>query len=160
MRVGIATDQGGFGLKGEFVAQLRGAGHEVVDFGAHSLNPSDDYPDFVIPLARAIVAGNVERGVAICGSGVGASVCANKIVGARAGLVHDHFSAKQGVEDDHRNIICMGGRTVGPSVAWDLVQTFLAADYSQAERHLRRLAKVASLQEQAPCKTQESSAST
>jgi len=159
MRVGIATDHGGFGLKEEFVAQLRGAGHEVVDFGAHSLNPSDDYPDFVIPLARAVVAGNVERGVAICGSGVGASVCANKIVGARAGLVHDHFSAKQGVEDDHMNIICMGGRTVGPSVAWDLVQTFLAAEYSQAERHLRRLAKVASLQEQTPCETQESSAS-
>jgi ribose 5-phosphate isomerase B len=159
MRVGIATDHGGFGLKEEFVTQLRGAGHEVVDFGAHSLNPSDDYPDFVIPLARAVVAGNVERGVAICGSGVGASVCANKIVGARAGLVHDHFSAKQGVEDDHMNIICMGGRTVGPSVAWDLVQTFLAAEYSQAERHLRRLAQVASLQEQAPCKTQESSAS-
>jgi ribose 5-phosphate isomerase B len=160
MRVGIATDHGGFGLKEEFVAQLRGAGHEVVDFGAHSLNPSDDYPDFVIPLARAVVAGNVERGVAICGSGVGASVCANKIVGARAGLVHDHFSAKQGVEDDHMNIICMGGRTVGPSVAWELVQTFLAAEYSQAERHLRRLAKVASLQELAPCETQESSAST
>lgn len=160
MRVGIATDHGGFGLKEEFVAQLRGAGHEVVDFGAHSLNPSDDYPDFVIPLARAVVAGNVERGVAICGSGVGASVCANKIVGARAGLIHDHFSAKQGVEDDHMNIICMGGRTVGPSVAWDLVQTFLAAEYSQAERHLRRLAKVASLQEQAQCKTQESSALT
>ncbi len=160
MRVGIATDHGGFGLKEEFVTQLRGAGHEVVDFGAHSLNPNDDYPDFVIPLARAVVAGNVERGVAICGSGVGASVCANKIVGARAGLVHDHFSAKQGVEDDHMNIICMGGRTVGPSVAWDLVQTFLAAEYSQAERHLRRLAKVASLQEQASCTTQESSAST
>jgi ribose 5-phosphate isomerase B len=160
MRVGIATDHGGFGLKEEFVAQLRGAGHEVVDFGAHSLNPGDDYPDFVVPLARAVVAGNVERGVAICGSGVGASVCANKIVGARAGLVHDHFSAKQGVEDDHMNIICIGGRTVGPSVAWDLVQTFLAAEYSQAERHLRRLAKVASLQEQAPCKTQESSALT
>ncbi|HKN73787.1 MAG TPA: RpiB/LacA/LacB family sugar-phosphate isomerase [Candidatus Acidoferrum sp.] len=160
MRVGIATDHGGFSLKEEFVAQLRGAGHEVVDFGAHSLNPSDDYPDFVIPLARAVVAGNVERGVAICGSGVGASVCANKIVGARAGLVHDHFSAKQGVEDDHMNIICMGGRTVGPSVAWDLVQTFLAAECSQAERHLRRLAKVASLQEQVPCKTQELSAST
>ena len=160
MRVGIATDHGGFGLKEEFVAQLRGAGHEVVDFGAHSLNPNDDYPDFVIPLARSVVAGNVERGVAICGSGVGASVCANKIVGARAGLVHDHFSAKQGVEDDHMNIICMGGRTVGPSVAWDLVQTFLAAEYSQAERHLRRLAKVASLQEQASCPTQESSAST
>ena len=114
MRVGIATDHGGFGLKEELVGQLRAAGHEVVDFGAHGLNPGDDYPDFVIPLSRAVAAGKVERGVAICGSGVGASVCANKIQGVRAGLVHDHFSAPQGVEDDHMNIICMGGRTVGP----------------------------------------------
>ena len=124
MRVGIATDHGGFGLKEEFVAQLRGAGHEVVDFGAHSLNPSDDYPDFVIALAKAVVAGNVERGVAICGSGVGASVCANKIVGARAGLLHDHFSAKQGVEDD-MNIICMGGRTVDRPSLGTLSKLFL-----------------------------------
>jgi ribose 5-phosphate isomerase B len=152
MRVGIATDHGGLSLKQEFVAQLREAGHEVVDFGAHSLNSGDDYPDFVIPLARAVAAGRVDRGVAICGSGVGASVCANKVSGVRAGLVHDHFSAKQGVEDDHMNIICMGGRTVGPCVAWDLVETFLAAEYSQAERHLRRLAKVASLEEQVPGK--------
>ena len=150
MRVGIATDHGGLGLKEEFVALLREAGHEVVDFGAYSLNPGDDYPDFVIPLAKAVAAGKVERGVAICGSGVGASVCANKVSGVRAGLVHDHFSAKQGVEDDHMNIICMGGRTVGPCVAWDLVETFLAAEYSQAERHLRRLAKVASLEVQVP----------
>ncbi len=146
MRVGIATDHGGFGLKEELLAQLRAAGHEVVDFGAHELNPGDDYPDFVIPLAQAVAAEKVERGVAICGSGVGASVCANKIPGVRAGLVHDHFSARQGVEDDHMNIICMGGRTVGPSVAWDLVETFLAAGFSQAERNLRRLAKVGSLE--------------
>ena len=146
MRLGIATDHGGFGLKEEFVAQLRAAGHEVVDFGAHNLNPGDDYPDFVIPLAEAVAVGKVERGVAICGSGVGASVCANKVVGVRAGLIHDHFSARQGVEDDHMNIICMGGRTVGPSVAWDLVQTFLAAEFSKAERHVRRLAKVRSLE--------------
>ncbi len=96
-RVGIATDHGGFGLKEELVAQLRAAGHEVVDFGAHGLNPGDDYPDFVIPLAHAVAAGKVERGIAICGSGVGASVCANKVPGIRAGLVHDHFSARQGV---------------------------------------------------------------
>ena len=146
MRVGIATDHGGFGLKEELLAQVRAAGHEVVDFGAHSLNPGDDYPDFVIPLAQAVSAGKMERGVAICGSGVGASVCANKIPGVRAGLVHDHFSARQGVEDDHMNIICMGGRTVGSSVAWDLVETFLAAGFSQAERHLRRLGKVVSLE--------------
>jgi len=147
MRVGIATDHGGFALKEELVAQLRAAGHEVVDFGAHSLQVDDDYPDFVVPLAKAVVAANVDRGVAICGSGVGASVCANKIRGVRAALIHDHFSARQGVEDDHMNILCMGGRTVGPAVAWDLVQTFLAAEYSRAERHLRRLGKVASLDE-------------
>ena len=146
MRVGIATDHGGFGLKQELVAHLREAGHEVVDFGAHGLDPIDDYPDFVIPLAKAVAAGKVDRGVAICGSGVGASVCANKVRGIRAALIHDHFSAKQGIEDDHMNILSMGGRTVGPAVAWDLVQTFLSAEFSQAERHLRRLGKVASLE--------------
>jgi ribose 5-phosphate isomerase B len=146
--VGVATDHGGFGLKEELVAQLRAAGHEVVDFGAHGLNPDDDYPDFVIPLARAVAAGKVERGIAICGSGVGAAVCANKVPGIRAGLVHDHYSARQGVEDDHMNVICMGGRTVGPAVAWDLVETFLAAEFSGATRHLRRLGKVASLEAQ------------
>ena len=148
MRLGIATDHGGFGLEQELLTHLREAGHEVVDFGANSMSPGDDYPDFVIPLARAVATGEVERGVAICGSGVGASVCANKIAGVRAGLIHDHFSAKQGVEDDHMNIICMGGRTVGPSVAEDLVDTFLAADFSQADRHLRRLGKVALLEAQ------------
>jgi ribose 5-phosphate isomerase B len=148
MRVGIATDHGGFGLKQELIAHLREAGHDVVDFGADSVNPGDDYPDFVMPLARAVAVGKVERGVAVCGSGVGASVCANKIAGVRAGLIHDHFSAKQGVEDDHVNIICMGGRTVGSAVAQDLVDTFLAAEFSQAERHLRRLGKVASLEPQ------------
>lgn len=146
MRVGIATDHGGFELKEQLVAHLREAGHEVVDVGAHSLNPGDDYPDFVIPLAQAVAAGNVERGVAICGSGVGASVCANKISGVRAGLIHDHYSARQGVEDDDMNILCMGGRVVGPAVARDLIDTFLAAEFSRAERHVRRLGKVASLE--------------
>ena len=146
MKVGIATDHGGYGLKEELVAQLRREGHEVVDFGAHKLKSDDDYPDYVTPLAMAAASGQVARGVAICGSGVGASVCANKIPGVRASLIHDHFSARQGVEDDHMNILCMGGRTIGPAVAWDLVQTFLAAEYSQAERHLRRLGKVAALE--------------
>jgi ribose 5-phosphate isomerase B len=146
MRIGIATDHGGFALKEELLAQLRAAGHEIIDFGAHSLTPDDDYPDFVTPLAHAVVATKVDRGIAICGSGVGASVCANKIPGVRACLIHDHFSARQGVEDDHMNILCMGGRTVGPAVAWDLVQTYLDASYSQAPRHLRRLAKVAALE--------------
>jgi ribose 5-phosphate isomerase B len=147
-RVGIATDHGGFELKEKLAAQLRAAGHEVVDFGAHELSPDDDYPDFVVPLARAVAAGKVDRGVAVCGSGVGASICANKIKGVRAGQIEDHFSAKQGVEDDHMNVICLGGRTVGPAVAWDLVQTFLEAMFSQADRHLRRLDKVAKLEDE------------
>jgi ribose 5-phosphate isomerase B len=146
MRVGIATDHGGFDLKEELVKQLQGAGHDVVDFGAHDLSEGDDYPDYVLPLAQAVAAQEVERGVAICGSGVGASVCANKVRGVRAALIHDHFSARQGVEDDHMNILCMGGKTVGPAVAWDLIQTFLAAEFSEAQRHLRRLGKVALLE--------------
>ena len=146
MRVGIATDHGGFGLKEDLLAHLRETGHEVVDFGAHTLVTDDDYPDFVTPLARAVAEGEVERGVAVCGSGVGASVCANKIRGVRAGLIGDHFSARQGVEDDHMNIICMGGRTIGPFAAWDILEAFLAAEFSKAPRHLRRLAKVAALE--------------
>ena len=146
MHVGIAADHGGFELKEDLAARLRASGHDVVDFGAGELRPDDDYPDFVIPLARAVAAGKVERGVAVCGSGVGASICANKVPGVRAGLIHDHFSAGQGVADDHMNIICLGGRTVGPSLAWDLVQTFLATEFSDAPRHLRRLSKVALLE--------------
>src|SRR5256884_2544444 len=146
MRVGIAADHGGFTLKEDLRGQLAAAGHDIVDFGARRLDSEDDYPDFVIPLARAVAAGTVERGVAVCGSGVGASICANKVPGVRAALINDHFSAAQGVEDDHMNIICIGGRTVGPGVAWDLVQTFLAAEFSQAPRHLRRLSKVALLE--------------
>jgi len=145
MRIGIATDHGGFGLKVDLIVHLREGGHEVVDFGADGLNSGDDYPDFVIPLARSVAAGRVDRGIAVCGSGVGASICANKVHGARAALILDHFSARQGVEDDHMNILCLGGRIVGPSAAWELVQAFLAAEPSQEERHLRRLRKVASL---------------
>jgi ribose 5-phosphate isomerase B len=134
MKLEIATDHGGYGLKEELVAQLRGAGHEVVDFGAHKLKSDDDYRDYVSPLSKAVASGQVTRGIAICGSGVGASVCVNKIPGVRASLIHDLFSARQGVEDDHMKILCMGGRTVGPAVAWDLVQSFLAAESSQASR--------------------------
>jgi ribose 5-phosphate isomerase B len=147
MHVGICTDHGGLELKNQLVQKLRAAGHEVTDFGAFSLNPQDDYPDFVIPLARAVADGRVVRGVAVCGSGVGAAVCANKIAGVRAALIEDHFSARQGVEDDHMNIICLGGRIVGPELAWDLVEAFLSAEFSQAERHLRRLGKVAALEQ-------------
>jgi ribose 5-phosphate isomerase B len=148
MRIGVATDHGGFPLKEQLLVRLKSAGHEVVDFGAHKLKPDDDYPDFVIPLGQAVATGAVERGVAICGSGVGASVCANKIKGVRACLIEDHFSAKQGVEDDNLNVICLGGRIEGPELAWDLVQTFLGATFTQADRHLRRLRKVAALEHQ------------
>ena len=147
MRIGIAADHGGFELKEKLSARVRNASHDVIDFGAHELAPDDDYPDFVIPLGQAVASGKVDRGVAICGSGVGASVCANKIKGVRGCLIEDHFSARQGVEDDHMNIICLGGRIVGPELAWDLVQAFLAAEFSQAERHLRRLGKVAALEQ-------------
>jgi len=143
MRIGIATDHGGFDLKEDLLVRLKEAGHEVVDFGAHRLESGDDYPDFVIPLARSVATGKVDRGVAVCGSGVGASIAANKVHGARAALILDHFSARQGVEDDNMNIICLGGRVVGPEAAWDLIQAFLAAKFTQAERHLRRLGKVA-----------------
>ena len=105
------------------------AGHEAVDSGAVALIRGDDYPDFVIPLARAVAGGKGDRDVAISGSGVGASACASRVPGVRAGLIHDHFSSRQGVEDDHMNIVCMGGRTVGSAVAWDLVETLLAPKF-------------------------------
>ncbi len=145
MRVGIAADHGGFALKGQLVESLRASGYEVVDFGAHQLNTEDDYPDFIIPLARAVAAGDVERGVALCGSGVGASIAANKVPGVRAGLIHDVFSAHQGVEDDDMNVICLGGKVIGSALARELIETFLAAHFSGAERHKRRLAEVQAL---------------
>ena len=146
MRVGIASDHGGFALKEQVVELLRGSGHEVVDFGAHELRPGDDYPDSVIPLARAVAAGQVERGVALCGSGVGASVAANKVAGVRAGLIHDVFSAHQGVEDDDMNVFCLGGKVIGSALAWELVETFLKARFSGALRHQRRVDKVKGLE--------------
>ncbi len=146
MRVGIAADHGGFILKEQMAEALRGLKFEVVDFGALKLNPGDDYPDFIIPLSRAVAGGDVERGVAICGSGVGASIAANKIVGVRAALIHDVFSARQGVEDDDMNVICLGGKVIGSAVALELIKLFLAARFSSAERHRRRLEKVAVLE--------------
>lgn len=146
MRVGIAADHGGFELKEYLAEALRDAGHEVVDFGASGLDPRDDYPDFVIPLARAVARGGVERGVAVCGSGVGASVAANKVPGVRAALIHDGFSAHQGVEDDDMNLICLGGRVAGSAFAWDLVSQFLAARFSGVDRHRRRLEKISALE--------------
>jgi ribose 5-phosphate isomerase B len=122
------------------------AGYEVIDLGDRQPDVNDDYPDYIVPLARAVASGDMERGVAICGSGVGASVCANKVAGVRAALIHEIFSAHQGVEDDNLNMICLGGAVVGHALAWELVQTFLAAQFSREARHLRRLAKVASLE--------------
>jgi ribose 5-phosphate isomerase B len=127
---------------------LRHAGYDVIDFGDRQPNSADDYPDFVTPLARAVAGGGVERGIAICGSGVGASVAANKVDGVRACPIHESFSAHQGVEDDNLNVMCLGGLVVGHSLAWELVQTFLAARFSGAERHRRRLAEVAELETQ------------
>ena len=146
MRIGIASDHGGFELKQVIVGRLQTLQCNVCDFGAYRLDTTDDYPDFVIPLARALANGEVERGIAVCGSGVGAAITANKIPGVRAALIVDHFSARQGVEDDNMNLICLGGRVVGPSVAWDLIEAFLGAKFSAAERHVRRLAKVAALE--------------
>jgi ribose 5-phosphate isomerase B len=146
MRIGIATDHGGFELKEKLIIRLQAAGYQVIDFGAHQLVLEDDYPDFVIPLGQAVAAGKVDRGIAVCGSGVGASVCANKIKGVRACLIEDNFSARQGVEDDNLNLICLGGRIEGPELAWDLIQTFLKAEFSWAPRHVRRLGKVAALE--------------
>jgi ribose 5-phosphate isomerase B len=146
LRVGTAADHGGYELKEYLAEQLRKAGYMVIGFGDGRPDSDDDYPDFVVPLARAVACGEVERGIAICGSGVGASVCANKVAGVRAGLIHECFSAHQGVEDDDLNVICLGGLVVGRALAWELVHGFLAARFTGAERHRRRLAKVAALE--------------
>jgi ribose 5-phosphate isomerase B len=146
MKIGIAADHGGFELKQVIYKFLNGKGHEVIDFGAKVLNDTDDYPDFVIPLARSIASKNVERGIAICGSGVGASVAANKVPGVRAALINDCFSAHQGVEDDDLNVLCLGGRVTGHSLALEFVAIFLNAKFSGAERHRRRLEKVLKLE--------------
>jgi ribose 5-phosphate isomerase B len=146
VRIGIAADHGGFKLKEFLVKILSEGNYEVIDFGDRNLRNDDDYPDFVIPLADAVANGTVERGIAICGSGVGACITVNKVVGARGGLITEKFSAKQGVEDDNMNIICLGGRVITQSLARELVNIFLKAKFSGAERHKRRLAKVAAIE--------------
>ena len=148
MRVGIAADHGGFTLKGQLAESLRTSGYDTVDFGAHELNPGDDYPDFIVPLAKAVAARYVVRGVALCGSGVGASIAANKVAGVRAGLIHDACSAHQGVEDDDMNIFCLGGNVIGRALACELIEMFLSARFSGAARHRRRIAKVQALEHQ------------
>lgn len=148
MKIGIACDHGGFDLKNSIHAFLEKNGHDIKDFGAFKLDDGDDYPDFVIPLAKAIQQKEVERGIAICGSGVGAAVVANKVPGIRAALINEHFSAHQGVEDDDMNLICLGGRVIGFAAAEELVSAFLNASFTGAERHKRRLAKVAALEKE------------
>jgi ribose 5-phosphate isomerase B len=147
-RVGIAADHGGYELKMQLIEFLKNSGYEVVDYGAFELTPGDDYPDFVVPMAQAVAKGEVTRGIAICGSGVGACIAVNKLPGVRAGMITDSFSAHQGVEDDDMNIMCLGGRVTGQALSWDLVKIFLSAHFKSDERFKRRLAKVAALEKQ------------
>lgn len=146
MKIGIAADHGGFHLKETIKSWLTRLGHDVKDFGAYELNDADDFPDFVIPLAEAIATKECERGVAICGSGVGASIAANKVKSVRAALIVDSFSAHQGVEDDDMNLMCLGGRVIGIKLAEELILDFINANYIGAERHRRRLDKVKALE--------------
>jgi ribose 5-phosphate isomerase B len=142
MIVALGSDHGGFSLKAVVAAAIQRAGHDVLDCGATTLQPDDDYPDFTAAVARAVIDGRAERGIVVCGSGVGASIAANKFRGIRSALCHDTFSARQGVEDDAMNVLALGARVIGPSLAEELVTAFLAARFSNAERHRRRLEKV------------------
>lgn len=145
-KIGIAADHAGFSQKQQIIKQLQAAGYEVKDYGAHQIEPDDDYPDIILPLARAISQGEVERGVAVCGSGVGVSIAANKIAGVRAALITESYSAHQGVEHDDMNLMCLGGRVIGPMLVWELIQVFLKARFSGEERFQRRLNKVLALE--------------
>lgn len=146
MKVVIGSDHAGFQLKNSMGDLLRSLGHEVLDIGAFNENPSD-YPDFAEAVGRAILDGRAERGVLICGSGIGASVAANKLIGIRAGICHDTYSGHQGVEHDNMNVLVMGSRVVGEKLAEDIVRAYLPAKFTNEERHVRRLAKVAALEQ-------------
>jgi ribose 5-phosphate isomerase B len=142
MNIAIACDHGGFSLKQPIIALLRTLGHQVIDLGAAQLDAQDDYPDFAAAAGEAVRSGKAERAIVICGSGVGASVAANKMKGVRAGLCHDTYSAAQGVEHDNINILCLGARVVGSALAAELVKAFVNARFSGEARHVRRLAEV------------------
>ena len=146
LRIAIGADHAGYELKGPLIAPLEALGHDVVDAGAHSLDPTDDYPDFAHAVAALVAAGEAERGVVVCGSGVGASVAANKVKGVRAAVCHDTYSARQGVEHDDMNVLCLGARVVGDELAKEIVGAFAAAEVSGEERHRRRLAKVLAIE--------------
>jgi ribose 5-phosphate isomerase B len=148
MRVAIGADHAGFELKALIIDHLAKAGHELVDVGTHGPEPVD-YPDYARAVAEAILSGKAERGILVCGSGVGACVAANKLAGIRAGLCHDTYSARQGVEHDDMNVLCLGAHVIGPELALELVSTFLAARFSGEERHRRRLAKIEALEREA-----------
>jgi ribose 5-phosphate isomerase B len=142
MKIALGFDHAGFSLKTAIVEAVRAHGGEVVDCGAYAIVPDDDYPDYAAAVAHAMLDGRAERGVLVCGSGVGASVAANKFRGIRSALCHDTFSAHQGVEDDSMNVIALGARVIGPSLAAEIVGAFIRAKFSGAERHQRRLEKV------------------
>jgi ribose 5-phosphate isomerase B len=146
MKIGIAVDHGGFALKQIIQPYLVSLKYEVIDYGAYEQNDLDDYPDYVTPLARAVSSKEIEKGIAICGSGVGAAIVANKIKGVRASLITDYFSAHQGVEDDDMNLLCLGGRITGYAVAKELVKGFLEAKFSGGEKYVRRLNKILELE--------------
>jgi len=146
MKIGIAADHAGFEHKGQLVEMLREEGYHVTDYGASAYDPSDDYPDIIIPLGLALAAGEVDKGIAVCGSGVGVSIAANKIAGVRAALISEVYSAHQGVEHDDMNLICLGGRVLGPMLIRELVTAFLKAKFEKEERFQRRLDKVLSLE--------------
>ena len=142
MRISVAADHNGYELKNEISEILKRYGHDVIDIGPHSLDPLDDYPDFAKPLAKSVSSGETDRGIMVCGSGVGASVAANKVKGVRAAVCHDIYSAHQGVEHDDMNVLCLGSRIVGTEVVRELVSAFISAEYTNEERHARRLTKV------------------
>ncbi len=147
MKIAVGADHGGLPLKAEIVKLLQQEGYETVDVGAHTLDPQDDYPDYAIAVGKAVQAGQAERGIMICGSGVGAAIAANKLKGIRAGVCHDTYSAHQGVEHDDMNVLCLGARIVGVEVARELVRAYVGARFSTDERFSRRLAKVVALEE-------------
>ena len=150
MRIALGTDHAGFELRQKIARVLADLGHDVEDVGAHTYDPQDDYPDFARLVAEAVAAGEVERGVLVCGSGVGASVAANKVAGVRAAMCHDTYSAHQGVEHDDMNVLCIGARVIGEELAREVVASFLGAAFSGEERHLRRLAKIKAIESAQP----------
>ena len=149
MRIALAADHAGAELKDELLGRLAPLGHELIDLGGDGSNPDDDYPDFARALALAILDGRADRGLLICGSGVGASIAASKMPGIRAGLCHDTYSAGQGVEHDDMNVLALGARVIGIETAVSCATSFLAARFSGAPRHVRRMAKVRAIEEEA-----------